>query len=112
MEGTMALHWIAYQDARGLPLGVLLMQSNTLIYARLKAAMLGLDVGGRFYASQRLPDDFVAMVRPGEIGHMLSPSEARRITDRFEGRVERPQPTRKSVRSVPKSSRFQVALSG
>jgi hypothetical protein len=108
----MALHWIAYQDAHGLPLGVLLMQSSTLIYARLKATMLGLDAGGRFYASHRLPDDFAAMVRPGEMGHMLSLSDVRRIVDRFEGRLERPEPTRKSVRSIPKSSRFQGLVSG
>ena len=76
--------WLTYRDANRL-IGVIVTDAPSLIQARLKAAVSGVDVGAPFAKGHLLGAEIVALVPPTQIGRMLSENEAAKLLARFEG---------------------------
>jgi hypothetical protein len=76
--------WLTYRDGVRL-IGVVIIEAPSLIQARLKAAVSGVDVGAPFAKGHLLGAAIVALVPPTQIGRMLSGNEAAKLLARFEG---------------------------
>jgi hypothetical protein len=80
--------WLSYRDA-GRLVGVVIVESASLIQARLNAAVGGVDAGATFAEGHELGSDLVVLVAPAQIGRLLSGKEAEKLLARFEGREPR-----------------------
>jgi hypothetical protein len=68
----------------GETVGVAIIGASSLVHARMRVALDGIDVGLDFAEGYRLDAKMAPALKPMEIGRMLSPSEARKLLDRFE----------------------------
>jgi hypothetical protein len=85
----MAHFWLTYRDGPGRLVGVVITDAPSLIQARIKAAVSGIDGGAPFAKGHLLGAELVALVPPTQIGRMLSGNEAAKLLARFEGRKHR-----------------------
>jgi len=81
----MALWWLTYRRSSEFA-GVAIIEAASLIHARMRAALDGLDAGLQFAEGHKLDAKMTAALKPAEIGRMLTITTARRILKRFEGR--------------------------
>jgi hypothetical protein len=79
----MALFWLCYRKSGRLA-GVVIADSSSLIYARLRATLDGTDAGTDYAEGHMLNERLSGLVQRPEIGRMLSPKEAQSILDRFD----------------------------
>ena len=79
----MALWWLTYRGGGELA-GVAIIEAASLIHARMRAALDGLDAGLEFTEGHKLNDELSAKVATKEIGRLLPITTARRLIRRFE----------------------------
>jgi hypothetical protein len=79
----MPLHWIFYRG-KDSPDGVVIIDGETLVDARMSARRRGFENGVFFAEGHILNPELAAIVEPQEIGRFLSLSEANWIIRRFE----------------------------
>ena len=83
----MALWWLTYRRD-GDPAGVAIIEASSLIHARMRAGLDGLDAGLSpkllFTEGHKLNDELSAKVATKEIGRLLPITTARRLIRRFE----------------------------
>jgi hypothetical protein len=77
--------WLTYGDASRL-VGVVVMEAPSMLQARMKAAVPGIDAGAPFAEGHALSAKLTASVSPTQIGRMLSRGDAAKLLARFEGR--------------------------
>jgi hypothetical protein len=74
--------WITYKS-RNRPSGVIIVESSSLIAARMGAAIDGLDVGAEFSEGHKLDRATAALVPATAMGRMLSPDQAAELIRRI-----------------------------
>jgi hypothetical protein len=95
--GTMAHFWLCYRDSEQR-FNVIIIEGPSLIHARMKAALAGLDVGLTFTEGHALGVDMEALMPPAQTGRRLA-DEAAKPTDWFEGRSRKaPVPPKPKMR--------------
>jgi hypothetical protein len=75
--------WLCYQRS-GRLLCVVIVEASSLSAARLHASIEGLGRGGVFSEGHALDARCVGLLRPDDVGRMLSPAEADALLARFE----------------------------
>jgi hypothetical protein len=75
--------WLTYSRA-GEPIGVVIIRSASLVDARMRVALDGLDDGVDFGEGHKLEPKRARLVTRQEIGRMLSIEEVNRLLRRFE----------------------------
>lgn len=71
----MSRFWLTYKQS-GRPLGVLILDSSSLMEARMRATVDRIDRGAAFARGYRIDKEAAVLVPPTAIGHMLDPVEA------------------------------------
>ncbi len=77
------LYWLTYSRA-GEPIGVVIIRSGSLVDARMRVALDGLDDGVDFGEGHKLDRKRTRLVTRQEIGRMLSIEDANRLPRRLE----------------------------
>ena len=88
--------WLTYCDLSGRVCGVLILDSWSLLQARFRACIEGLDCGTQYCEGHELEGDSAALVPPSVIGRMLSHEEAGKLIRK----IERWIPKRSAADSV------------
>jgi hypothetical protein len=78
------LFWLTYKRKSRLT-GVVIMEASSLISARLKAAVQGIDGGAEFVEGHELDRASAKQIPKTSIGRLLSADEAHKLIDRMEG---------------------------
>ena len=73
-----SLFWLCYRRDNRL-LGVVILEADTLLEARMFAALDGIDQLSEFSEGYELSTHHAAMVTANLVGRMLSPDEAGRL---------------------------------
>jgi len=85
-SGTaMALWWLSYRRS-GEVAGVAIIEAESLMHARMRAAIDGLDQDLAFAEGHRLDSKLAALVTSKKIGRFLPLRQALRMIERFEGK--------------------------
>ena len=79
----MPRFWLTYCDSARRLLGVVILDSRSLIEARLQALVAGTDRNAELCEGHELDDKSTALVPPDAIGRMLSLKEASKIIQRI-----------------------------
>jgi hypothetical protein len=66
-----------------LHFGAVVVQARTLADALIQAAHAGLDAPNSFRLGQQIEAEYVTLVRPEQVGRILSRDEAKELCDRF-----------------------------
>ncbi len=77
----MSLYWLCYLRAGKVE--VCIVESSSLIHARMKIALAGLDEGATFTEGHELTEAMTAQVRPKELGRWLPKAVAGKLLSRF-----------------------------
>jgi hypothetical protein len=97
--------WLTYCKAAGRPLfGVVILDSPSIIQARLRAAVKGIDQGADSAEGHELDEATAALVPDAAIGRLLSQDEAAKLIRRLERGIPK-RPTAASVRRAVKRKR-------
>ena len=80
----MSRFWFTFRDRSGRVCGVLIMDSWSLLHARSRVAVEGLDPEAQVYEAHELEGDSATLVPPSAIGRMLSLDEAGKIIRSFD----------------------------
>jgi hypothetical protein len=99
----MSRFWFAFRDRSGRVWGVLIMGSWSLLHARSRVAVKGLDRETQVYEPHELEGDSAILVPTGAIDRMLCLDEAGKIIRTFDRWI----PKRATTTSV--SGRGSVA---
>jgi hypothetical protein len=78
----MALFWLCYRKSGQV--SVAIMEAPSLMHARMRAAIDGMNTGATFAEGHKLDDDHAARVPRNLVGTMLSRDEAAALLDRIE----------------------------
>ena len=94
----MAHFWLCYRDFKQR-FNVIIIEGPSLIHARMKAALAGLDVGLTFTEGHAFGVDMEAFMPPAQTGRRMPADEAANLINWFEGRSRkaavRPKPKRR-----------------
>jgi hypothetical protein len=90
----MALFWLCYRKSGQV--SVAIIEARSLIHARMRTALDGLDAVAIFAEGHQLDADHAARVPRSRIGTMLSRDEAAALLDRIERGERRPAGKRKA----------------
>jgi hypothetical protein len=90
------MYWLCF-ERNGRTVAVVIIESDTLIGARMRASIAGLGAGGAFTAGHPLDGMCIAALAPEDVGRNLSPKEAEGLLKLFE-RARRKKPPAASVR--------------
>jgi hypothetical protein len=83
--------WLTYQRA-GRLLGVVIVDSATLIGARMRAAVDEIDQGADFAEGHQVDDATAALIPATLVGRLLDPEAAGKLLRRLERQIpKRPQ---------------------
>jgi hypothetical protein len=89
--------WLTYCDPSGRLLGVAIMDSASLVHARLRASLSGADGGGDFCEGHQVDAARAMLIPDTAIGRMLTPDEAEKVIRRI-ARGIRKRPPAPSVK--------------
>ena len=76
---------LIYRDRRCAR--VIIVQAPSLAGARTIAATVGLDTANAFRLGHELEAELIPLVRPEQIGRILTAAEAKRLLTQFEARL-------------------------
>jgi hypothetical protein len=74
VRGVMPLRWLCYRQSDRIEIAI--VRGASLMHARLRAALDGIDADATFAEGRKLDAERAAWVRPGYLGRMLSREEA------------------------------------
>jgi hypothetical protein len=94
----VALFWLSYRHRDGSFAGAVMIESNALIYARMRVALSGADKGLAFISGDVLDPDSVGEMPSDLLGSLLDQSDLRKL----ERLLLKKKPPERSVRR-PKS---------
>jgi len=83
LRGVMSLWWLRY-DRGGRLLGVLIIEAASMVSARLRAAVDGIDADADFAEGHELDERTARAIPARQIGRMLAPKEALALLDKIE----------------------------
>ena len=92
----MAGFWLTYKTRKRL-VGVVIVDSSSLIHARMTAAMTGIDQGAEFAEGHEIDGMALALMPAPALGRMLDPVEAGELIRAIERRM-RKRPAAPSVK--------------
>jgi hypothetical protein len=95
---------LTYCRPDGRLLGVVIMDSSSIIQARMRAGVKGIDQGARFSEGHELDEESAAVVPATAIGRMLDQDEAAKLIRRIERGIPK-RPAAASVRRAVKRKR-------
>ena len=75
----MSLYWLNYRSPDGRFAGVVVLEANALTYARMKAAVFGLDQGLDFVGGHELDEGSTRQMPEDMIGRLLDAGDLRRL---------------------------------
>jgi hypothetical protein len=104
-HGTVnTLWWLTYRHGAAAA-GIALIATPSLIHARMRAMLDGIDEGIEFDEGHALDAQSSRLIMPSERGHLLTGASARRLTARIDGRKHREQISRFSCQLRLRSTR-------
>jgi hypothetical protein len=84
------LFWLNYRHPRGRFAGVVVIESSTLVSARMAAAVYGLNDRLEFESGQELDQESALKVPTDMLGRLLDDRELRKLSRMFLGPKESP----------------------
>lgn len=78
-NGVVPLFWLSYRHTNGSFAGVVMIESNALVNARMRAALSGVDEGLLFVSGHVLDSDNTAQVPSNLMGRLLGRADLRKL---------------------------------
>lgn len=73
------MFWLSYRHWDGRFAGAVVIESNALIYARMRVALSGVDKGLAFVSGDVLDQDSMRQLPIALLGRLLNPSDLRTL---------------------------------
>jgi hypothetical protein len=89
---SVSLFWLTYCDRFGRLVCVVIQYSYTLLLARFRASVAGIDQGAAFREGHELDPDMSKLVPATAIGRTLNPDEATKLLRKIERQIPKCPP--------------------